>query len=234
MIPGGRSPVSGFASRGRKRGTCTRGAGVGPRAEGQRSPAAGQAAVAVAPGRGQRGCHRRGDGERLADRGPRAAAGGGHKKECPAPCSGPTAAALPYSTPLDLRLGLFPGRRSRLGAWAWAQRGGGSPRRGGSGDGAGAGAGGPASGATAGRQGWAAREEQAKVEVHLRLVPGGRIRGPGRATPMMVTTTGRSVRSFPQEPGPGGWAMGAGCRAGRRRRRVGSDRRPGGAPGVSP
>ena len=35
----------------------------------------------------------------------------------------------PYSTPLDLRLGLFPGWRSRLGAWAWAQRGGGSPRR---------------------------------------------------------------------------------------------------------
>ena len=34
-------------------------------------------------------------GRRLADRGPRAAAGGGHKKECPAPCSGPTAAALP-------------------------------------------------------------------------------------------------------------------------------------------
>ena len=30
----------------------------------------------------------------------------------------------PYSTPLDLRLGLFPGRRSRLWAWAWAQRGG--------------------------------------------------------------------------------------------------------------
>ena len=33
-------------------------------------------------------------GRQLADRGPRAAAGGGHKKECPAPCSGPTAAAL--------------------------------------------------------------------------------------------------------------------------------------------
>jgi hypothetical protein len=30
----------------------------------------------------------------LADRGPRAEAGGGHKKECPAPCSGPIAAAL--------------------------------------------------------------------------------------------------------------------------------------------
>ena len=61
----------------------------------------------------------------------------------------------PYSTSLDLRLGLFPGRRSRLGAWAWAQRGGGSPRRGGSGDGAGAGAGGPRAGVMAGHQGWA-------------------------------------------------------------------------------
>ena len=36
----------------------------------------------------------------------------------------------PYST-LRLGLGLLPGRRSRLGAWAWAQRGGGSPWRGG-------------------------------------------------------------------------------------------------------
>jgi hypothetical protein len=34
-------------------------------------------------------------GRRLADRGPRAAAGGGHRKECLAPCSGPTAAAPP-------------------------------------------------------------------------------------------------------------------------------------------
>jgi hypothetical protein len=45
----------------------------------------------------------------------RGAAGGGHKKKCLAPCSGPTAAPCPcpYSTSLHLRLGLFLGRRSR-------------------------------------------------------------------------------------------------------------------------
>ena len=43
------------------------------------------------------------EGGRLADRGPRVAAGDGHKKECPAPCSGPATA------PLCLGLFRFPG-----------------------------------------------------------------------------------------------------------------------------
>jgi hypothetical protein len=57
--------------------------------------------------------------------------GGGYKKECLVPCSGPTAAALPpHFRPPGLRLGLLPGRRPRLWAWAWAQRGDDSPRQG--------------------------------------------------------------------------------------------------------
>ena len=47
-----------------------------------------------------------GRGRGLTDRGPRAAAGGGQKKECPALCSGP---APPTPHPLPLRLGLLPG-----------------------------------------------------------------------------------------------------------------------------
>ena len=159
------------------------------------------------------GCHRRGDGEVTGHRGSRAAAGGGHKKECPAPCSGPTAAALPLLHSLDLRLGLFPGRRSRLGAWAWAQRGGGSPRRGGSGDGAGAGAVGPRAGVMAGHQGQAALEDQGRKRSACDWCPAVRIRGtPGRSTPMMVNTlVGLSAPSL-RGQGRGGWGHGAGCR----------------------
>ena len=47
-------PISGFHSRGRKRGTCTRGAGIRSRAGGSGPLADGQAAVVVAPGRGPR------------------------------------------------------------------------------------------------------------------------------------------------------------------------------------
>ena len=135
-------PISGFHSRGRKRGTCTRGAGVGPRAEGQRSPTAGQAAMAVAPGRGQRAVTGRVMvGVVTGHRGPRATAGGGHKKECPAPCSAPAAALSLLHAP-----GTVPGPIPRqavlvrgMGVGAEGRR---SPRRGRC-DGAGAGAVGP-------------------------------------------------------------------------------------------
>jgi hypothetical protein len=162
LTRGYRSPIPDFSSRAQKRGTCTRGAGVGPRAEGQRSPAAGQATVAVAPGRGRRAVTGGAMGRRLATE-VRRQLGGGHKKECLAPCSGPTAAALP----LRHAHGPAPGAIPVSGYWSpgldrrgngcgapvpvrvsWAQRGGGSPRRGGSGDGAGAGAVGPRAGAT--------------------------------------------------------------------------------------
>jgi hypothetical protein len=59
---GGRSPIPGFASRGRKRGTCTRGTGVVSRAVGQRSPTLGPASVPVAPGEGGGGLSQGGDG----------------------------------------------------------------------------------------------------------------------------------------------------------------------------
>jgi hypothetical protein len=41
LIPGGDLTVSGFASWGRERGTCTRDAGVGSRAEEERGPSGG-------------------------------------------------------------------------------------------------------------------------------------------------------------------------------------------------
>jgi hypothetical protein len=57
------------------------------------------------------------------------------------------------------------------------------------------------------------REEKEKVEVHLRLAPG-RIRDRGSATPMMVTTTGRSVCSFSgsRAGASGATLQGEGCR----------------------
>jgi hypothetical protein len=58
------------------------------------------------------GCHRGTMGMRLATKVRGRRKGGGHKKECLAPCSGPTAAAQPLLHSLSLRLGLFPGRRS--------------------------------------------------------------------------------------------------------------------------
>jgi hypothetical protein len=69
-----------------------------------------------------------------------------------------------------------------LWAWAWAQREGGSLRRGGSDDSAGVGAGGPRAGVMAGRQGQA---------VQIGAGAGGgplatgavRIRGSGRSPP---------------------------------------------------
>ena len=151
LTRGYRSPIPGFSSRGRKRGTRTRAPASGRWPRGMRSPKAGQAAMAVAAGRGGRwAVTGRAMGRRLADRGPRAAAGGGHKKECSGACSGPASAALPDSPSLDPHPGLLPGRRSHLGAWAWAQRGGGSRWRCGGDDGAGAGAVGPMAGVMAG------------------------------------------------------------------------------------
>ena len=153
LIGGLRGPIPGFPSRGRKRGTCTRGAGVGSRAGGSGPLAAGQAAVAVAPGRGHGGLSQEGrwGGDWPTEvRGRRRAAA--IRKNVWRHARGRLLLPCPYSKPLDLRLGLLPGRRSRLGAWAWAQRGGGSPRRGrwrwrrG-------GSGGPRAGATAGHQG---------------------------------------------------------------------------------
>lgn len=162
MYRGEGVPVSGFTSRGRKRGTCTRDAGVGSRAEGQRSPAAGQTVVTVVPGRGRRAVTGRAMGRILANRSMRQLRAAALRKNVRRharvrlllPCS--------HSTPLDLHLGLLPGRRSRLGAWARAQREGGSLRRGGSGDGAGAGAVGPRAGVMAGHQGQAALENQGR------------------------------------------------------------------------
>ena len=86
---------------------------------------------------------------------------------------------LPYSTPLDLRLGLFPGWRSRLGAGARQARGDSSPRRW-------RWAGGLRLGRWQGAKDRLSREGQEPVEAHLSLVPG-RIRGsgpgPGRLGP---------------------------------------------------
>jgi hypothetical protein len=75
MTRGEGVPVSGFASAAGKRGTKARGAGGGDRVEGQRSTKAGQAAVAVAPGRGTLD-RVRGDG-----RAPRAGGLGGQEKQ---------------------------------------------------------------------------------------------------------------------------------------------------------
>ena len=196
MIRGGRSPISGFASRGRKRGTCTRGAGVGSRAEGQRSPAAGQAAVAVAPGEGWRAVTGGAMGMRLADRGPRAAAGGGHKKECPAPCSGPTAAALsplqaPGPAPGPVAGAAVPVRGMGVGAEGrWF------PMAGRRGDGAGAGAGGPRAGVMAGHQGWAALEDQGRKRSACDWCPVVRTRRPGRPPPGWSPSSPKMVNIF--------------------------------------
>jgi hypothetical protein len=50
-------------------------------------------------------------------------------------------------------------------------------------DGAGVGAGRPRAGVMAGYHGRPSREGQEKVEVHLRLVPGGEDKGLGAVTP---------------------------------------------------
>jgi hypothetical protein len=73
-------------------------------------------------------------GRRLADRDMRETAGGGHKirKDMVIVLRDARVRLLlpgPDPTPLDLLLSLLPGRRFWLGAWVWAQRGGGSPRR---------------------------------------------------------------------------------------------------------
>ena len=162
----------------------------------------GQAAVVVAPGRGGGGRHRRGDGDATGHRGSRAAAGGGHKKECPAPCSGPTAAALPLLQVPGPAPGPVPGvavpvRGMGVGAegrrfptagrqWRW-RRGGSRLTR---------------AGVMAGYQGWASPRGPGEGGGPLRLVPGGRIRGLRATTPMMVNTlVGLSVRSFPRSQG---------------------------------
>lgn len=111
-----------------------------------------------------------------------------------------------YSMPLDLRLGLLPGQRSRLGAWAWAQRGGGSLRRGGSDDGAGVRAVGPRAGVMAGRQGQAALEEQGRKRSACDWCPEVKTRSPGRATPSwsppLVGLATLSARSQGEAAGP--------------------------------
>ena len=102
-------PVSGFPPWGRKRGTCTRASGQGPRGSGSLRLAR------------QRWRWRRGEGGGLSQEGRcggdwppevrgqlRAAAiRKGEAGHCPSLCSGPTAAALPLLHALGLRLGLF-------------------------------------------------------------------------------------------------------------------------------
>ena len=63
------------------------------------------------------------------------------------------------------------------------------------------------------------RGDQEKVEVHLRLMPGGEDKGTqgnhhyaGHHTPMMVTTIDWPVCLFPRNQNRGGRGHGAGCR----------------------
>jgi hypothetical protein len=111
-------------------------------------------------------------------------------KECPAPWLG---TGCPYSTPLVMRLGLLPGWRFRLGAWAWAQRGGGPSRLDGDGGCLGL-------GRRQGTKDGLAVEGQKKVGVCLRLVPGGEDKvGLGRPPPHDGQFTGRPICSSPPE-----------------------------------
>jgi hypothetical protein len=186
LIPGGRSPIPGFASRGRKRGTCTRGAGVGSRAEGQRSPTAGQAAMAVSLGEGGGGLSQEGRWGAPGNRGSRAAAWGCPKEECQTPCFGPTAALpllhAPGPAPGPAPGAVVPvrgkgvgaeGRRFPTAGWLCQRRR--------------AGAVGPRTGMMAGLQGQAALEDQERNRSACDWCLVVRIRAPGAATPRMVT-----------------------------------------------
>jgi hypothetical protein len=87
-----------------------------------------------------------------------AAAGAGHKKECPAPCSGPAAAALPLLHIPAPALGPAPGPgfcSPALGLPGGAMGGGRRPLTSGR------------RGRWQGTKGRLSREEQEKVEVHL-------------------------------------------------------------------
>jgi hypothetical protein len=121
------------------------------------------------------GCHRGPMGRRLADRGPGAAASGGHKKECPVPCSGPTAAApnpLPWTCAracsrgggqvMGMSVGAE-GRRFATAGRQWRRRRGGSCWTQGRGDGRA-----PRVGCLGG---------PGKEEVCLRLLPSGEDEG---------------------------------------------------------
>ena len=68
----------------------------------------------------------------------------------------------PYSNPLELRLGLFPGRRFRRMAWAWAQRNGGFPSLNDGGGGPGVRDGGLGPGRRQGYKGQEALKDQGK------------------------------------------------------------------------
>jgi len=113
------------------------------------------------------------------------------------------------------------GHNSRAGAawqaWAWAY----PTRQGRAAGGAGRWCtGGGGAGATAGHQGQAGY--RGAGESGGLLTPGAREdKGLGSVTPMMVTTTGRSVCSFPRSQGRGGWGHGAGCRHSRQEARSG-------------
>jgi hypothetical protein len=126
-----------------------------------------------------------GEGGRLADRGPRAAAGGCHKKECPAICSGP---AAPTPHPWICSWVWL------AGPWVRGRRFPMSGRRT---------AVVPGRGRWQGTKGRLSREDQEKVEVHLRLVPG-RIKGPGQPPhndqhlPHDGQPIGRPICTFPR------------------------------------
>jgi len=129
------------------------------------------------------GCHRKGDGEDTGQPKYEATAGGGLKKECPAPCSGSTAAALiplhaPGPAPGPVAGAAVPvgsmgvgaeGRRFPTAGRQWRWRRGGSRWTQGRGDGRAPRAGGLG--------------EPGKKEVCLRLAPGVRIKGSGRSPP---------------------------------------------------
>jgi hypothetical protein len=193
-------------------------------AEGQRSPKAARRRCLCSRGAGGGGLSQEADGEATGHRGSRAAADGGHKKECPSLCSGPTAAALPLLHAHGPVPGVVvPGRGKGVGA-----EGGGSPRRCGSGP--------PGQGRRQTNKGGLSRERPG--ESGDPLVTGARREDKGaqgvhphdgRHDRMLVNTLVGLSRSFPPVPGPGGCGHGAGCRHSRRETlgRVGSGRCPG-------
>jgi hypothetical protein len=190
---------------------------------------AGQTAAA----RAVAGCHKRGDGG--GDWRPRSEGGGGRRPRermfgamLGADCCCPT--PLPWTCAWACSQGC-----GSVRAWAWAQRSGGSARldrqwrrrRGGSWW--------SGSGRRQGIKDRRPTEEQGQVKVHLRLMPGGKIRKPRAITPRMLATISRSVcpfsrRSKDQGRFPRCWVQED--TAGSRRGRMRSGRRPGGAPGV--
>jgi hypothetical protein len=128
-------------------------------------------------------------------------------------CCWPAPTLLPWG----LGLGLLPGWRFRLGAGAWAQRGGGSPQRGG---GAGAGVGGPRPGQRQGAMGGLPKRSRRRWRSTCDWAREDK--EPGSGTPVMVTTTrvGLSASS-PRRQGRDGWGHGAGCKQAGARGRAG-------------